>query len=176
MSLSVSLSSSRQQTRRQTQRKAAEECAIYLFDIEGLPETHALSAARTLSALKGAPGFESRQLTTVQDVAAAAHHRLAYFMIQGGAVICSIQFIAAGREARIHAADCYTAYPHIHPRSYALFYTMAQLLEQLGFVDVTLIATKQERRFFRTLGFRRTEGRWHASPADIAAAAASVFA
>jgi hypothetical protein len=104
------------------------------------------------------------------------NHRLAYFMIQGGAVICSIQFIAAGREARIHAADCYTAYPHIHPRSYALFYTMAQLLGRLGFTDVTLTATKQERRFFRTLGFRRTGDRWHASPAEIGIAATSVFA
>ncbi len=149
---------------------------IYLFDIEGLPTSHALSAARTLSALKGSPEFEARQLTTVQDVTAATHHRLAYFMIQGGAVICSIQFIAAGYEAHIHAADCYTAYPHIHPRSYALFYTMAQLLEKVGFTDVTLTATKQERRFFRTLGFRRTGDCWHASPVEIAAAAASVFA
>jgi len=176
MSLSVSPTSSGQQARRQTQRKSAEECAIYLFDIEGLPTSHALSVARTLSALKGSPEFETRQLTTIQDVAAAANHRLVYFMIQGGAVICSIQFIAAGREAHIHAADCYTAYPHIHPRSYALFYTMAQLLEKVGFTDVTLTATKQERRFFRTLGFRRTGDRWHASPAEIAAAAASVFA
>ena len=173
MSLSVP---SRQQTRRYRQTPVAEECAIYLFDIEGLPETHALSAARTLSAIKGAPEFEGRQLTTVQDVAAATNHRLAYFLVQGGAVICTIQFAAKGREAHINAADCYTAYPYIHPRSYMLFYTMAQLLERLGFRDVVLIANKQQRRFFQTLGFHRgVRGRWHASPDEIADAAATVF-
>jgi hypothetical protein len=173
MSLSVSTASTR--PRRQTQRKT-DECVIYLFDIEGLPETHALSAARTLSAIKGAPEFEARQLTTVQDVANAADHRLAYFLIQGGAVICNIQFVARGREAHIDAANCYTAYPYIHPRSYMLFHTMAQLLDRLGFRDVILVANKQQRRFFQTLGFHRTTGgQWHASPVEIAAAAATVF-
>jgi hypothetical protein len=174
MSLSVSPSSTRQQNRRHTQRKT-DECVIYLFDIEGLPETHALSAARTLSAIKGAPEFEARQLTTVQDVAAATNHRLAYFLIQNGAVICTIQFLARGREAHINAADCYTAYPYIHPRSYMLFHTMAQLLDRMGFRDVILVANKHQRRFFQTLGFHRTDGRWHASPVEIAVAAASVY-
>lgn len=158
-----------------------EELTILLLDLEGLPTTHALSAARTLSAIRGAPEFEARQLTTTDDLAKASKGRLAYYMIQSGAVICRIVFSAKEQQiAHIDAADCYTAYPHIHPRSYALFYAMAQLMEKVGFNEVYLSSTsKQERAFFKTLGFRRchhAEELLSATPADIATAAATVFA
>lgn len=171
-------------TRRQPHRlrtkpkQKPEELTILLLDLEGLPSTHALSAARTLSAIRGAPEFEARQLTTTDDLATVSKGRLAYYMIQSGVVVCRIIFRASEQHvAYIDAADCYTAYPHIHPRSYALFYTMAQLLEKLGFVDVCLTASKQERAFFKTIGFRRClrTQQLHATPAEIAAAAAAVF-
>lgn len=170
------VSSRTQQTRRRVPQRKHEELVILLIDVEGLPRTHALSAAMTLSAIRGASEFEARQLVTAQDMITS--HRMAYYMIQAGAVICRIIFRADGSTAHIDAADCYTAYPHIHPRSYSLFYVMAQLLEKIGFVDVRLTANEQEGRFFQTLGFRRSRRRteeMRATPVDIANAAASVF-
>ncbi len=148
-----------------------------LIDLEGLPATHALSAARTLSAIRGAPEFAARQITTRIPTGS---RRLAYYMIQGGSVICRIIFRPITvTTAMIDAADCYTAYPHIHPRSYTLFYVMAQLLEKLGFTDVRLVADEDAGRFFKTLGFRRSRRRTNemcATPAEIADAASAVFA
>jgi hypothetical protein len=170
-------------TRRQKplQKQQPVELTLLLIDLTGLPATHALSAARTLSAIRGAPEFEARQLITCDQLPPGDQTRLGYYMIQSGAVICRIIFRSRPgqpKTAMIDAADCYTAYPHIHPRSYALFYTMAQLLENLGFTDVRLTADEDAGRFFKTLGFRRSRRRtdeMRATPVEIADAAAAIF-
>jgi len=184
----MSVSPARHYTRRHrpVQKQQSLELTLLLIDLTGLPATHALSAARTLSAIRGAPEFEARQLTIrgheELTLAADEQTRLGYYMIQSGAVICRIIFRPRPGQpttAMIDAADCYTAYPHIHPRSYALFYTMAQLLESLGFTDVRLTADEDAGRFFKTLGFRRSRRRtdeMRATPVEIADAAAAIFA
>lgn len=153
---------------------------VFAVNIDGLPATHPLFAAKTVTSLRGNPDFEPRRIQSsdVADHLAQGTH-ICFYMIHADVIICRIALYVTKTAAHITDVDCYTTKPRLQPRAYILIHQVAQLLERIGTQMVNLTLLDTDRRiygFYSELGFVAAgRGFMKATVADILAATERLF-
>lgn len=157
-----------------------DDISVLVVDIQDLPPRHTLSAAKTLSAIRGALEFEARRVAAdAVEGALRGGRRLCFYMIHVDAVICRLVVQIVEGIAHIDDVDCYTANPRVQPRAYLLFHQLAQLLLRIGVAKMILAVDTTDRavcRFYSSLGFvSATRGIMQADVAGVLAATTRIF-
>jgi hypothetical protein len=145
-----------------------EDLDIILVDLDGLDYRHVMRVTKRRAALEASPDFAGRILRRNQVTAARETHELMLYMIHGDDIVCSMSFfpraVPGGHVGYVGGVDCFTAYARVKPRSYVLFYTMAQIVRKIGVKYMYLLPVSMEERyyyklfqFYHTLGFRCIE-------------------
>lgn len=152
-----------------TNRRAniLEDLDIILVDLDGLDYHHVLRMTKRRADLEASPEFAARRIRRNQVTAARETHELMLYMIHGDAIVCSMSFVPravpGGHMGYVSGVDCFTAYARVKPRSYVLFYTMAQIVRKIGVKYMHLLPIAFDEHyyklfhFYHTLGFRCIE-------------------
>jgi hypothetical protein len=121
-----------------------EDLDFILVNLDGLSASHPIRTAKTRMTLISEP-----DRCCLKIIKSHQAHEHGLYMVHGPTVICALTFVA--QPAVIHTVDCHTAYGRVRPRSYVLFYKMAQLLLGCGVSTVKLQVTHTQ--FYRSIGF-----------------------